>query len=101
MSLFQCEKCGCVENTACTSLSWRPELYNWSGMEEFKGKELCCVCSPLKYRDGNDTGHGVWHNRFKRCFLPKGMFKTNAVGNLEHIENGDCNFAEYEIEAPE
>lgn len=39
-----------------------------------------------------------WHEQFKRTYLPKGMLKTNASGNLEHTETGSENYAEYEIE---
>lgn len=65
MSLYQCEQCGCQENTA-TGCYWGRE------------KKLCSFC-----------GDGEWHGKFKRKFLPKGLFKTNRVGNLEHKETGE------------
>ena len=32
--------------------------------------------------------------------LPKGMFQTNSVGNLEHIETGDADVIKWAIEQP-
>ena len=103
MSLFQCENCGCVENTAlsCQGFTGYPEQwFDWSYAPNLKGKSLCSACGPAKHSDGSETEYGKWHNKFKRIFLPKGMFKTNRVGNLEHIETGDENYHKYEIPEP-
>lgn len=98
MSLFQCENCGCCENTALAPMSkYMAESYDWGGKEELKTLELCSACAPLKYSDGTDTKYGKWHGQFDRVFLPKGKFETNRVGNLEHIETGSEDFREYEI----
>ena len=99
MSLFQCENCGCVENTACASQGFKmmAEYFDWSGIENREGKLLCSVCGPTKYSDGTKTEFGVWHNRFDRKFLPKGKFKTNHQGNLEHIETGSVDYNKYAI----
>lgn len=43
MGLFQCEKCGCVENTALASGWWN--------------KKLCSECNPEI---------GKWHGLFKK-----------------------------------
>ncbi|CAH0531857.1 hypothetical protein CTH30272_04105 [Allocatenococcus thiocycli] len=80
MSLFQCAECGCCENTAVSNWFLR--------MCESKAP-ICSACDP-------DIGE--WHGEFKRVFLPKGMFKTNKQGNLEHIETGDTDFTKYKIE---
>ena len=98
MSLFQCENCGCVENTALSNQGAQfTDGYDWSGIEHLKGKYLCSVCGPKFYDSGKRTIFGEWHNRFKRVFLPIGMFQTNSCGNLEHIETGDEDFRKYEI----
>ncbi|MDA8485113.1 hypothetical protein NNO07_18765 [Pseudomonas resinovorans] len=101
MSLFQCEVCGCCENTA---LSFQGcsfvEVYDWSYAPERQGKRLCSVCGPLKYRDGTSTGLGQWHGEFRRVFLPLGMFVTNQRGNLAHKDTGDENYRAYAIEDP-
>ncbi len=100
MSLFQCEVCGCVENTACAAQGFKmmADCFDWFGIEDRNGKKICSACGPTKYSNGKPTEFGVWHGRFKRTFLPLGMFKTNGVGNLEHIETGEENYKKYEIQ---
>lgn len=52
MSLFVCEDCGCIENTALSNF-WR----------RGKGKALCSECDPEI---------GKWHGRFgKRTYDPE------------------------------
>jgi len=99
MSLFQCEICGCVENTALSlqGIKPMPENFDFAGIEERKDKLLCSACAPVKFIGGTLTGLGEWHKAFKQLFLPMGMFKTNKVGNLEHIETGEDNYRKYEI----
>ncbi len=102
MSLFQCEECGCVENTALASQGFKSivfiRCFSWKGIEYKKGKLLCSACGPTEYRNGKSTKYGEWHNRFDRTFLPKGEFKTNGQGNLEHIETGDTDYHRFEIQ---
>ena len=78
MSLFQCEECGCRENTAVCNYWSRNDVDS-----ACKGRKLCSACDP---------DIGKWHGQFERVLLPIGMFKTNQRGNLEHIETGseDC-----------
>lgn len=119
MSLFQCNKCGCEENTALSSGSWGLGLFDHHGADpdpnvraaaasyrEVLGLapgspfgKLCSACSPLWYGAGrgygvgpnpNPTkGHGLWHGHFSRDFLPKGQFTTNREGNLVHKVTGE------------
>jgi hypothetical protein len=60
MSLFKCQKCGVIENTALTMCSWSSK------------KKLCSECCPQQ---------GKWHNKFSKTFeMPKGeidIFKKN------------------------
>jgi len=105
MSLFQCEVCGCCENTALAAqgfkISFMQQLFDWSYAPERKGLLLCSACGPVKYRSGAPTEYGKWHDEFPRNFLPMGQFKTNDRGNLEHIEYGDEDFMAYEIPKPD
>lgn len=100
MSLFQCEVCGCCENTAlafqgCDGYS--ATFFDWTGFEDRKGKKLCSVCAPTKYSDGTPTKFGKWHGEFTQTFLPMGMFRTAKNGNLEHVETGDQSYRTYAI----
>lgn len=88
MSIFQCDECGCADNTAT---GW----YNSKNSKricpvEILGKALCCVCAPTKYKSGEliKKFNNTWHNKFKRHFLPMNSFFINSVGNLEHIDTG-------------
>ncbi len=103
MSLFQCEVCGCVENTACSFQGIRPmqKEFDFTGIEERRGKLLCSGCAPSKFDDGKDSGLGKWHGEFNRTFLPLGMFKTNRVGNLEHKETGEEDYWKYKVKEVE
>ncbi len=103
MSLFQCELCGCVENTAlaCQGFKYLPKPFDWSKIPELEGKMLCSACGPDTYRSGGPTEFGKWHDQFSRTFLPLGKFKTNRVGNLEHVDNGDTDYWKYEIQMPD
>jgi len=101
MSLFQCENCGCCENTALSGQGCNDgitDYYSWVGIEDRKGLKLCSVCAPTHYAHGGLTDFGIWHDCFERVFLPKGLFKTSKNGNLEHIENGDQNYKLYRIQ---
>lgn len=74
-----------------------PELFDWTGIEDRKGKVLCSACGPTKYSDGTATEYGKWHGMFDRVFLPLGMFGTAKNGNLEHLETGDQDFRKYAV----
>lgn len=97
MSLFQCAKCGCRENTALSDQGFIfTSSYNWTGLEDFKGQKLCCVCGPTKHCDDTPVSKaGKWHERFPRRFLPKGMFKTARDGNLENVQTGEQDSANH------
>ena len=94
MSLFQCENCGCVENTAVSmqGFKYTPDWFCWDYNPKLKGKLLCSACGPAKHSDGTESEFGQWHDVFDRKYLPMGMFKTNRVGNLVHIETGEEDY---------
>lgn len=86
MSLFQCEDCGCVENTACCDYWWN------------KSEGLPLVCSACSKEPSDKyQERGRWHGRFPRTFLPLGMFQTARNGNLEHKETKDQDYSKYAI----
>lgn len=98
MSLFQCGVCGCCENTALSFQGcdgYSVNFLDWTGFEDRKGKKLCSACAPTKYSDGKPNGLGKWHDKFKRQYLPMGMFKTAQNGNLEHKITGEQDFTPY------
>lgn len=88
MSLFQCYECGCRENTATCNFWSRKDVAKWREFDSMPWM-LCSACDP---------DIGVWHDKFPRLFLPKGMFVTNQRGNLAHKETGDEDTAAYAID---
>lgn len=102
MSLFQCEVCGCRENTAlaCQGFYWMTDLFDWSYAPDREGKKLCSACGPTHYKSGKPSEWGSWHGKFERVFLPLGMFKTGRRGGLAHIETGDVDYHKYAIPTP-
>lgn len=103
MSLFQCGRCGCCDNTATSPRdcdTYAARFYDWTGIEDRKGKKLCSACGPTKYSDGTPTEYGQWHGRFTRTYLPLGMFRTANNGNLEHVETGEQDYRKYAVAAP-
>jgi hypothetical protein len=73
MSIFQCTKCGCAENTAL-SFGYHGGIFD---PQEAKNKGLdpdgryCSVC-----------WDGEWHGKFPRKFYPLGTMQTDRYGNL-------------------
>lgn len=81
MSLYQCEDCGCVENTATGWYHCRnsPDLTPADKL----GRALCSVCGPTAYPNGEPIEKmGRWHGRFARRFHPRGTLYTDAQGNV-------------------
>ena len=99
MSLFQCEVCGCCENTAlaCQGFVYMADCFDWAYAPEREGKRLCSACGPVSYKTEGPTEYGKWHDQFERIYLPLGMFRTNERGNLSHIETGSEDFKAHAI----
>lgn len=102
MSLFQCYKCGCVENTAtCSVHSIHQDSYSRKldvcSMSEFKGKELCFSCEPKVENGAPSKSMGDWHGIFPIMYLPIGEFITDEGGNLKHIKTGRTDYRSFEI----
>lgn len=102
MSLFQCEVCGCCENTAlsCQGFKDMAGSFNWLYAPEREGLKICSACGPTHYRTGDPCKFGKWHDVFERVFLPLGEFKTNERGDLEHIATGSIDIDKFAIKQP-
>jgi len=69
MGLFICAKCNHIDNTALGHYWCHKDvdMFKWDkSNEEFKGKPLCSIHAPKRFKDGSLTGWGKWHNKFKR-----------------------------------
>lgn len=75
MSIFVCDKCRCVDNTA-TSDYWaltNEYLYKdytfQDSLKEYMGKPLCSECAKIIFDNTGNNGKvvdGKWHNRFEK-----------------------------------
>ncbi len=74
MSLFQCDKCGVIENTALSfgylGGQFEPELATKIGLDP--DGHFCSLC-----------WDGKWHDKFPREVHPVGSMRTNREGNIE------------------
>jgi hypothetical protein len=81
MSLYQCESCGAVENSA-------KGHYHCVGRGFYKDKvkdamKLCSECTPIEYSDGSiDKKSGKWHGIFPKRIFPLGSLYTDGEGNV-------------------
>lgn len=94
MSLFICENCGCIDNTAMNNNYW---CRNMKGIWTDK-RALCQECTPTTYADGTPVGidcwgkTGVWHNYFpKRHWSEYGteqelLKKTDIINAQEYFD---------------
>ena len=101
MAIFQCDRCGCRDNSACGG-TYNTKRMNERLFEGVKnGEALCVACTPSQYKSGAPYNEGgKWHNIFDRLFLPKGEFATDSQGNLVHKETG-MSCLEYADKHPE
>ena len=68
MSLFVCDKCGCIENTAL-GWYWGAFMKDLTTKETY-GKVFCSECAPTEFPDGEKTRFtGKWHDHFPKRYL--------------------------------
>lgn len=68
MSTYICEKCGCIDNTACGGNYWLVKSKMNFFKDEYSNTHcLCVVCTPTEFHDGSKNEQaGKWHNMFPR-----------------------------------
>ena len=68
MSTYICEKCGCIDNTACGGNYWRVKGKMNLFKDEYSNTHVLCVeCTPKEFKDGSkNTEAGKWHNKFPK-----------------------------------
>lgn len=97
MALFQCDECGCVENTAHGQCRRR----NSKNLVISKdlGRYLCSADTHPTFPSGaNNPKGGRWHNYFRRDFLEIGKWKMDPDGyGLIHKETGVTNWQDHII----
>lgn len=98
MSLFQCQWCGRVENTALSSQGYVgivQNCFNWTEYEQRKGLKLCSHCGPFMYTNGR---YVFRKEELSLIYLPMGQFETDNQGNLFHTESQSTDVMKYRLE---
>lgn len=98
MSTFICEKCGCIDNSACggTFHTYRAKSYNFYKDEYANNHALCVECTPKEFNDGsiNETA-GKWHNRFPKEHWSKHGTKAELIVEAQKRQGLYTNAVEY------
>lgn len=72
MSTYICDKCGCIDNTACMGNYHAIGMMRCGQDKMFKDEYanthyLCTECTPVEYSDNTrKRGAGKWHNLFPK-----------------------------------
>jgi hypothetical protein len=76
MSIFRCDECGCIENTATSNYWLRPVDKNEN---KFTGPALCSECDPKI---------GKWHGRFEKKSADGMVLATDGfLYSKEYVEH--------------
>lgn len=79
MPVFECTKCGCIENTACSNYwihTFKPANKGLLGKDEITDP-LCSECDP---------DIGKWHNKFPKMKVDWEKLEKNESGFLQAKE---------------
>ena len=81
MSLFICQNCGCIENTACGHWWARETCIFGGGLERMA---LCSACMPDHYASGESCFKGGkgWHGHFPRVQATPEEIERHGRGNF-------------------
>jgi len=65
---FICEKCGCIDNSACGGNYWSVATKQNAYKDKYANEQLLCVeCTPTEFVDGTKNNQaGKWHNKFPK-----------------------------------
>lgn len=99
MPSYICEKCGCIDNSACGGNYWSVKSKLNLFADEYSNTHLLCVeCTPQKFSDGSINHEaGIWHNHFpKKHWSDIGKQQIlNASDDLGSYTNAKDYFDKY------
>lgn len=87
MSLFVCEKCGCIENTAL-GFFWGRRVVTFKD-SYLDGMALCSECAPAEFSDGTKSRYGKWHGKFTKEMFDKDTCAYDWKSFLNVDEKGN------------
>lgn len=76
MSLYVCEECGCIENTALSNYWYRKNKDMFDD-----NRALCSECQPTHFKTGERASLGKWHNKFPKEHWSK-RYDTKPEGHF-------------------
>ena len=78
MAIFQCDECGCAEDTAWGWL--HNALIVDVTLPEHLGTRVCSACAPAEWGPGRPIeGFGAWHDKFPRVYYPHKSFRPTKA----------------------
>lgn len=97
MSTYICEKCGCIDNTACGGNYWAVKGKMDYYKDEYANKHVLCVeCTPREYYDGSiNEETGKWHNQFKKRHWSDCGTKEELIEECKKSRGNFVNAIEY------
>ena len=90
MSTFICEKCGCIDNSACKNNYWivKAKLNIFS--EEYYNTHLVCTsCAP------KEKEFGEWNNKFRKRHWSECGTKEKLIAMCKENNGNLVNAIEY------
>lgn len=97
MSTYICEKCGCIDNTACGGNYWSMKgKQNYFKDEYANTHALCVECTPTEYEDGSkNRSAGQWHNHFTKKHWSEYGTKEKLIEDCKKNQGNVVNAIEY------
>ena len=94
MPNFICNKCGCIDNTACDGTYWITRLSAKLFKDPwFDTHPVCSECNTAEYSDGSGRGPGKWHGHFDKKHWSE--YGTRAELSQMGVLNVDSYFSEF------
>lgn len=94
MSLYVCDRCHSIENSALGMFNRACAHKRWFGDAIVEGEKLCSACMPSHFADGSVcTKGGGWHGEFDRELATIEWIKAQSDGfrmtaGAESVLNG-------------
>ncbi len=81
MSLYICDRCHTIENTALGMFNRTSAHKRWFGDAIEEGEKLCSACTPALFADGSPNRKGgTWHNEFHRELATPEWIEAQSEG---------------------
>ena len=94
MPSFICNKCGCIDNTACEGTYWQTRRGGKTFKDPwFDTHPVCSECNTTEFLDGSKGGSGKWHGHFEKKHWSE--YGTPAELSQMGVINVESYFSEF------